>query len=369
MMYLFFGLLIGVTAVFVYTLFRYYGAWKKLGRMKVLYWVVTIVLTVLTFYGAFGFRTLPGETLKTVTRFVSAVWFVFLLYSGLFILIRDLVCLALKLIGKGERFVNAVKSAGFYGAVAALTLMLGVVGYVSMSAVTEKAYTIDVHKKSVNDSITLAVTSDFHLGVGTSRREVARSVELINAMHADAALIVGDLIDSNTPESYLDMMVEEFSKVETKYGFFFSFGNHDEMGVLANVRDYLSKAGVRILEDEAVTIADDVTLLGRLDYSQRGREMAEFDIDRTGPVIVMNHQPTRLAQIAQGGADVVLSGHTHGHQFPLVELLVNPFNDNVYGLKYFDDMASITTCGVGAWGFHFKFPSRSEVVKLTIRFN
>ncbi len=369
MMFVFFGLLTGVTAVFVYTLIRYYGAWKRFGRLKALYWVVTVALTLLTFFCAFGFRAIPGEALRAASRFISAVWFVFLLYSGLVILLRDLACLILKLIKKGEGFKKAVKSAGFYGATAALTLMLGVIGYISMSAVTAKEYSIDVHKSSVNDSITLAVTSDFHLGVGTSRREVAKAVDLINEMDVDAALIVGDLIDSNTPREYLDMMVEEFGRVKTKYGFFFSFGNHDEMMTYDDLRDYLSKAGVRVLEDEAVTIADDVILLGRLDYSQRGREMSEFDIDRDRPVIVMNHQPTKLAQIAQGGADVVLSGHTHGHQFPFVELLVNPFNDNVYGLSYFDDMASITTCGVGAWGFHFKFPSRSEVVKLTINFD
>ncbi|MBP5159157.1 MAG: metallophosphoesterase [Lachnospiraceae bacterium] len=368
MRFMFFGILIGVIALFFFTLYGYFRAWKQVGLPKALFIAVETVLTLVSLYTAFGFRTIPGEALRTVARFVSAVQFVFLVYSGLAMLIRNLVCLILKVFKKGDGFVKAVKSAGFYGAVAAITVILGITGYISMSAVTEKAYSIDVNKKSVNDSVTLAVTSDFHIGTGTSRREVARAVDLINAMDADAALIVGDLIDSNTPADYLDMMVEEFSKVKTKYGFFFSFGNHDEMGTLNNVRDYLKKAGVRVLEDEAVTIADDVILLGRLDYSQRGMEMSEFDLDRERPVIVMNHQPTRLSQIAQGGADVVLSGHTHGHQFPLVELLVNPFNDNVYGLKYFDDMASITTCGVGAWGFHFKFPSRSEVVKLKINF-
>ena len=39
-------------------------------------------------------------------------------------------------------------------------------------------------------------------------------------------------------------------------------------------------------------------------------------VDKTMPVIAMDHQPFELKQAADAGVDLLLSGHTHGQMAP-----------------------------------------------------
>ena len=71
-------------------------------------------------------------------------------------------------------------------------------------------------------------------------------------------------------------------------------------------------------------------------------------------------------EIAAQGADISMHGHTHGEQFPLTYLPFSFMNDMMSGLKQFGDMTAFTTQGAGGWGFHFKFPAKCEVAKVTI---
>ena len=70
-----------------------------------------------------------------------------------------------------------------------------------------------------------------------------------------------------------------------------------------------------MLEDENVLIDDRFYLIGRQDASEESRaEMSELfkEIDNSKYTIVLDHQPNDYDAEEAVGADMVLSGHTHG---------------------------------------------------------
>lgn len=90
--------------------------------------------------------------------------------------------------------------------------------------------------------------------------------------------------------------------------------------------DFLKSANIRLLNDETLLIDDRFYLTGRKDPS-RCRKMSDTrkepdqltaSLDRTLPIIFIDHQPGQLNEVAAAGADLDLCGHTHdGQLFPL----------------------------------------------------
>ena len=105
----------------------------------------------------------------------------------------------------------------------------------------------------------------------------------------------------------------------------------------------MEKNGVRVLQDETVLIDNRFYLIGRKDASEEmdfggSRETMETltaGLDKEKFSIVLDHQPRDYAAEAAAGADLVLSGNTHGGQMiPLMQCM-RWFriggNDSVYG--------------------------------------
>ena len=62
-----------------------------------------------------------------------------------------------------------------------------------------------------------------------------------------------------------------------------------------------------------------------------------------------------------------MAGHTHGFNIP--QFLGAPlFGDMFSGIQQYGGMAAVTTSGVSAWGFHYKWPAVSEVVTIHVTF-
>lgn len=72
---------------------------------------------------------------------------------------------------------------------------------------------------------------------------------------------------------------------------------------------------------------------------------------------------------AGSGADLVLSGHTHGGQMiPLVQLIrwFHIVDDNVYGYERRENTDFIVTSGISDWALQFKTGCWSEYVIIDI---
>ncbi|WP_124098441.1 metallophosphoesterase [Ruminococcus sp. Marseille-P6503] len=304
--------------------------------------------------------------------FTAAATFVILGYSAFLFLARDTVVLVLKLIKRSDSsFFRALSSWKTSLRIFAATFILSVIGYINMGILRVNEYSVNIAKPSVNEKLEIVFLADAHIGTGADRNGLNEITEKINEMAPDAVFLVGDFFDENTSEENRRYMTEAFSQIEARYGVYFAYGNHEGY-IGEDISGYFESAGITVLDDKAVTIAEDITVIGRKDLSAGARDIesliSEYSVDTEKPVIVLNHQPRGLEDISESGADLTLCGHTHGEQFPLTKPFVAMANDMVYGTKEYGNMTAVTTSGAGGWGVHFKFPADSELVKITLSF-
>lgn len=364
-----------VFALVGYSIIRLYLLFKLTALPRIIYWLIQIILTGIMFISAMKINLIKNSVITGIFQFVGALQFIVLIYSSLVFLVRDILCGILKLInriakGAGSESILTVFCKKMYSPVftivlLAVLLLIAVYGYINMGIIREKTYDITINKTAATDKLSIAMISDLHVGTGIRLSDMDAMVSRVNAMNCDAIVIVGDVVDNNTSEDAYDKMAESFSKFKAEQGVYFTYGNHDGSGG-AKLGTALKQAGIRILQDEAVDIMG-VSLVGLKDTRWNNSQSSILDtINTSAPVVVLKHQPVGLKNM--GKADVVLSGHTHGEQFPFCYLLNVINNDNNYGEKKFGNMISVVSSGIGGWGFHFKFPSNSEIVRLNFSF-
>lgn len=167
--------------------------------------------------------------------------------------------------------------------------------------------------------------SDPHLGPWQSITELQRRIEGLCAHEPDLVLLTGDFLTMEgvgTPGA----LAEALTPLRRLSGRTFAiFGNHDHESP-EEVRHGLGSNGVQLLVDaEALveTPVGPVQLVGA-NYVGRGRkEHLEALLGRhqriTGHLrILLLHDPSAFRFVPRGGADLTLSGHTHGGQLGLV---------------------------------------------------
>ena len=128
------------------------------------------------------------------------------------------------------------------------------------------------------------------------------------------------------------------------------------------------------VRDTAELMDDRFYLVGREDRSRAGRKtMAELldGLDRDKYLIVLDHQPNDYAAEAAAGADLVLSGHSHGGQLITITYVDEWFGmlDRTYGWERREETDFIVTSGISCWEILFKTGTRSEYVLITVEGN
>ncbi len=209
------------------------------------------------------------------------------------------------------------------------------------------------------------LVSDIHLGnvrgVRYSRRVAAR----VKALDPDILFICGDMFDGALVD--LDACAAPWREIVAPMGSFFVTGNHDEFTESAEIIEALRKVGIRVLDNERVTV-DGLQVVGVHDgVAQDAREyreiLARSQIERDQPSILLNHQPSHLTIPDEFGISLQLSGHTHNGQFwPWSLLVARVFGPFAYGLNRLGGLQVITSSGVGTWGPPMRVATRSEIV-------
>ncbi|MGE5421624.1 MAG: metallophosphoesterase, partial [Ignavibacteriales bacterium] len=92
------------------------------------------------------------------------------------------------------------------------------------------------------------------------------------------------------------------------------------------------------------------------------------DIDRSKPIILMDHRPVHLTQALGEGVDLQVSGHTHKGQFFPLNFITQKMYDVDYGYFRRDSLQVIVSCGFGTWGPPIRVGNRPEIVEIDIRF-
>ncbi len=248
--------------------------------------------------------------------------------------------------------------------------------------VWEKDYVITTEKNV--DDLRIAMLADSHVGTTFHGDGFAREIARMQETNPDVVLIVGDYVDDDTTKEDMKESCAALGTLQTTYGVYFAFGNHDKGYYGNDYRGYsgadlveeLEKNGVRVLQDETVPLGDDFYLIGRQDRSEErhGSSRASMeelmrDLDPEKFSIVMDHQPQDYAAQEAARADLVLSGHTHGGQFFPINYLGEwtRINDKTYGYTKRGDTNFIVTSGISDWAIKFKTGCRSEFVVIDVK--
>ena len=313
-----------------------------------------------------------------------------LLLTGIFVLTFNVTTLivvllhltaAFLLCGLAARLIRRVtKRAVSYNAEGAAAILLTVIylgiGWYMGHHVFETDYRLEAAKPLKRDYRIVEI-ADSHFGITQNGETFKREMRRVQALNPDAVVIVGDFVDDDSDRADMIAACKALGELETTFGVFFVYGNHDN-GYYhyrnfssAELREELEKNGVVILTDEQVLLDDCLYLIGRRDRSDASRVPMESLMEGLDPekyAIVLDHQPNDYAAEATAGADLVLSGHTHGgHIFPAGQIgLLMGANDAIYGLKTRGDTTFIVTSGISGWAIPFKTGTFSEFVVIDL---
>jgi uncharacterized protein len=185
-----------------------------------------------------------------------------------------------------------------------------------------------------HEGVRVAQLSDIHVGNMTPASHVRAAVDAANAARPDLVMLTGDYVCWRRHEAAL--AGEQLGGLRARR-VLAVLGNHDYFTWGAGVADALRKNGYEVLRNVTtieeingaplalVGIDDPVTRHDDLDAAFKG-------VPAKMTKLVLCHGPDRAPQLAERGADLVLSGHTHGGQI-FVQGITNRIMNRL-GYKY-----------------------------------
>ena len=227
------------------------------------------------------------------------------------------------------------------------------------------------------DGYRLIQLTDLHISRLFQAPWVEETVAKANAQNADLIVITGDLIDGDLQARNLD--VAPLAKLRAPDGVFTIPGNHEYyFGHDDWMRQY-ETLGLRTISNGHVVLSRggaQMVLAGvnDLNATRFGLEGPDVGKALSGapadvPVILLNHQPRDAKLSADAGADLQLSGHTHGGMIWGFDRLIARFNNGfVSGLYDVDQMSLYVNNGTALWiGFALRLGVPSELTVITLR--
>ncbi|WP_416828483.1 metallophosphoesterase [Ectobacillus polymachus] len=353
--------------IVLYILLTFYIGWNGWAWLHTTfslpYWAgYPIVLAVLSCSFWLG-RFVP------VFRVIGSYWFAILQYAVLLLPIADGIVFFLRLLSFSK------EQAVFWSGIVTILAFIIIFAYGTWNAYSPIIRTYEVHiPKQVTNrtSLRIAMASDMHFGQLSGIAHLKRLVQHVNKMKPDIILLPGDIIDDRPTYFIKRNMGQVMKQMHAPLGIYGVLGNHEYYGGEIPVfLQEMKNIGVHILLDEVVRIDDSFLLVGRKDKTDRNRQSFEEimrSLDKSLPIIAMDHQPAELKQAQAAGVDVLLSGHTHRGQMAPNHLITQRVFELDWGFLKRDTFHAIVSSGFGFWGPPLRLGSRSEIIQIEITF-
>lgn len=174
--------------------------------------------------------------------------------------------------------------------------------------------------------MTITQLSDLHIGPGfTVKRHLPPVIEACQELASDLVVITGDFVDRHA--RYLPAALPLLRQLQAPLGTFACLGNHDVFNTRWEmIRLLRAWLGPNLLVNQNITLTrgGSTLSLSGIDFSthpHRLRRHFAALAQALTPLadfrIVLAHDPRLFPQLCELGADLVLSGHTHGGQLSL----------------------------------------------------
>lgn len=356
-------ILMAVLMIFIYVLICFYIAyngWVWLqstslkGKGKKFYIAIIIFLSIMIFIG-YG-------TLWPIFQWVGGYWMAVIGYSVILLPIANIIY-----------FINK-KGGSFWigtGVIAIFAFIFIVGSYNAWNPIVNN-YSITLPSQKDPSSVKIMMASDLHLGSIVGKSHLQKLAEAVQEEKPDIILFAGDIIDDHIEPFIEENMVGVFKDIQAPLGVYVASGNHDVYGDdLEKLEQVLERIGLHYLRDEAMLINDQFYLVGRKDLAEGARKTSialTEELDKTKPIIMLDHQPTELNQAEKAGVDLLLSGHTHHGQLAPANLITEKLFENDWGYLQKDTLHSLVSSGFGTWGPPLRIGSRSEVMVINFSY-
>ncbi len=299
--------------------------------------------------------------------FVSSVWMGMIVYFVLVTYCFDLV--RLYFLG-GEPFTET-----------AITCIVAIVVAITIYGLAE-ARSIGITNLNVAmlnlpahlSGMKIAQISDVHMGLIVRGPRLEKIVSMVNELNPDLIVITGDLVDAEA--LHMEDMVHPLMRLKSKYGIFAVPGNHEYFAGIERAQAFIEEAGVTMLRNRWVTIAEGLQLAGRDDpisprmTGEPVPSLAEImeDADRSKSTVLLYHTPdSTFAELQAQGVHLQLSGHTHKGQVWPFNLIVRTIFKTYYGRFTSGDTTIYVSRGTGTWGPPMRVLARPEITLITLR--
>lgn len=372
----------------IYVLLNFYiglRGWQYLFQyvpfiQQKVYWVL-FWLTALSYLAArLGGGALP-EGVRLYLTLVGSYWMAAMFYLFQVILVLDIIRYASRFIGWTPGFVTDNPKFPFYMGLSVLILVGAILVYGAWNARNPRVqhYEISIPKKAGDlQSLHVVAVSDIHLGEIIHNGRLSRLIDMVNTLDPDLVLLPGDIIDEDMGPFVRQDMTSNFLKLQPQYGVYAVPGNHEYFGrQIEQAISNFEEAGIKVLRDTCVKVEDSFYVAGRDDIThirmdpktqRRSMDAVLESVDRTLPIILMNHQPTELEEAARAGVDLQISGHTHVGQIFPNHLITKRIFEIDWGYLRKDNLQVIVSSGYGTWGPPIRTGNRPEVVDIIINF-
>lgn len=162
------------------------------------------------------------------------------------------------------------------------------------------------------ERLRLVLLTDFHVTPALSLAYYEHVFDLVAAQDADLILLTGDYVSA--PEN-VELMTRLFARRwPARIGAFAVLGNHDLWTDPTRVREALGVGRVTLVEGRCEHLP---VSIGRIAIcgteAPWGPELPSA-LDTAELNLVLSHTPDNVYRLAEQGASLVFSGHTHGGQ-------------------------------------------------------
>ena len=342
-----------------------------------------------------GFLIKNPKSLHRMLKITGNYFLGIFLYTLVIILLADFGRILLKYVFHVS-WIHSRTAFTVAGAICALLiLLLSACGIFHAKYIKTTSYDVIINKTiPERTSMKVVLLADTHFGYNAGVLHARELVRKINKQKPDLVCIAGDIFDNEYDAIRNPEKLEKTLRgIKSTYGVYACWGNHDlneeilacftfkhKDGDLSDIKDprmkkFLKDSNIHILEDESVLINDQFYVIGRKDASltekihetRKAPARLTEKLDRDKPIIMIDHQPKELQELADAGVDLDLCGHTHdGQTFP-GNFTIKLMWENPCGLLSKDNMTNITTSGAGVWGPAMRIGTDSEICSINIQ--
>lgn len=342
-----------------------------------------------------GFLIKNPKSLHRMLKIIGNYFLGIFLYTLVIILLADFGRILLKYVFHAS-WIHSRTAFTVAGAICALLiLLLSACGIFHAKYIKTTSYDVIINKTiPERTSMKVVLLADTHFGYNAGVLHARELVRKINKQKPDLVCIAGDIFDNEYDAIRNPEKLEKTLRgIKSTYGVYACWGNHDlneeilagftfkhKDGDLSDIKDphmkkFLEDSNIHILEDESVLINDQFYVIGRkdasltekIDETRKAPAQLTEKLDRDKPIIMIDHQPKELQELADAGVDLDLCGHTHnGQTFP-GNFTIKLMWENPCGLLSKDNMTNITTSGAGVWGPAMRIGTDSEICSINIQ--